>query len=125
MVKKCLISEDTTNCTRRIHGATLPKMFSCAAGPRHSLFVSEHGNLYAFGALRKGVAGIDFEADDSNFESLPNSYARLPVAINFSLPVLSAACGSDHSLILTAEGTVFAAGVNNFGQCGINSVETV
>lgn len=38
------------------------------------------------------------------------------------LPVLQVACGSRHTAVLTAAGSVFAWGWNKYSQCGVASV---
>ncbi|XP_078173003.1 regulator of chromosome condensation (RCC1) family protein isoform X3 [Carex rostrata] len=45
-------------------------------------------------------------------------------AISHCDPLLSLSCGGAHTLFLTESGRVFATGLNNFGQLGINSSQT-
>jgi hypothetical protein len=78
-----------------------------AAGGTHSLILA-NGKVYAAGSDRFGQLGQG-AVDGANKTSFN------PVAIPSSTPVAVAA-GGNHSLIVTADGEVFACGDNTYGQ---------
>ncbi|HEX4466277.1 MAG TPA: putative Ig domain-containing protein, partial [Solirubrobacteraceae bacterium] len=84
---------------------------SVAEGGSHGLVVTASGQLYSFGSNEFGQLG-DERSEIAN---------RTPVAI--ALPgaiggAVEVAAGSEHSLVLTSGGQVFAFGANNDGQLG-------
>lgn len=83
-----------------------------AAGDYHSLVLSSTGKVFTFGRNNKGELGQGTK-EDSNVPGMIYIYAQL-VGLNFT----AIACGSDHSLILSSDGQVFAFGDNNNGQLG-------
>ena len=75
------------------------------------------GTLYAWGCGEQGVLGCRLGASRPKAKLLPTQ----PLALRrgrASLPVVSAAAGAYHSLALTADGEVWAWGLNNHGQLG-------
>lgn len=50
--------------------------------------------------------------------------ASIPYMIDFNIPVVKVACGDLFSGLLTAEGTVFTWGCNNYGQLGLKQERT-
>ncbi len=45
--------------------------------------------------------------------------------MHFSIYLFQVVCGQDHSLVLTAEGEVFSAGLGTDGQTGLGTIECV
>ena len=75
------------------------------------------GTLYAWGCGEQAVLGCRLGASRPKAKLLPTQ----PLALRrgrASLPVVSAAAGAYHSLALTADGEVWAWGLNNHGQLG-------
>ena len=81
------------------------------------------GTLYAWGCGEQGVLGCRLGASRPKAKLLPTQ----PLALRrgrASLPVVSAAAGAYHSLALTADGEVWAWGLNNHGQLGCGGFDT-
>ncbi|CAG0900887.1 unnamed protein product, partial [Cyprideis torosa] len=76
---------------------------------QHALACTESGELYAWG--HNGYCQLG--------NGSTNAMVTIPAQVHFpEKKVIEVACGSHHSLALTAEGEVFAWGQNNFGQVG-------
>lgn len=83
----------------------------------HSLCIDQFGQVYGWGRNDQGQLG----------SSLPTNVA-LPTLLEelADTPIVSAAVGKGHSIVLTHEGTLMAVGNNKCGQCGVkSSVETI
>ncbi|XP_063173387.1 protein RCC2 isoform X2 [Candoia aspera] len=81
----------------------------CAA---HSLFISVEGKLWSWGRNDKGQLG---HGDTKRVD------APKPIEVLSSEMVVSAACGRNHTLALTENGSVFAFGENKMGQLGLGN----
>ena len=95
----------------------------------HTLIRTIAGKVFSMGCAEEGQRGIgrikqeedDDEDEDNNYnnESLSRS---IPVVSSVSLPAgqkaTQIAAGANHSLILTEDGTAYAFGCNDVGQCG-------
>ncbi|KAK0079564.1 hypothetical protein PV325_001069 [Microctonus aethiopoides] len=83
-----------------------------ASGPAasHSIIVTEDNRCMAFGKNDKGQLGVG----DMKRRDEPTEIEALK-----GHTVIAAACGRNHTLILTSRGIVFAAGDNKLGQCGV------
>ena len=83
---------------------------SVSAGGAHTLVLHEQGDVYSFGNNERGQLGV--ESDEAN--------ANYPVyVISASLSsdkVVAVSAGNAHSLVLTANGFVYAWGDNLSGQ---------
>jgi alpha-tubulin suppressor-like RCC1 family protein len=80
-----------------------------AAGYRHSLAVTTNGTLYVWGLNDWGQLGI------GNTTNQGYPVANTGVG---SYAVVSVAGGQAHSVVLMSDGTVYAWGLNNYGQLG-------
>lgn len=90
-----------------------------AAGGEFSLAVTESGQLYSWGENRFGQLGY---AENSGPTERPSENAH-PTPTLVSLPgdvgpVTQVAAGSNHSLVLTASGQLYAFGSDRSGQLG-------
>lgn len=85
------------------------KAVAVACGRQHSLVLDDSGAVFGFGDNTLGAVGSGAKA-----------IVRTPVRIEFPTPekVVEIACGRDHSLFLTAGGSVFATGADSDGQLG-------
>eukprot|EP01047_Picozoa_sp_COSAG01_P021969 COSAG01_NODE_1291_length_10881_cov_33.377017_2_plen_607_part_00 len=81
-----------------------------AAGGFHSVVVTQGGRVAAFGKNNCGQLGIDCK------DSQVNSPKMLP---QFAEPVVSVACGCEHSFVLTDQGSAYGFGRNIEGQLGL------
>ncbi|XP_059355840.1 X-linked retinitis pigmentosa GTPase regulator [Carassius carassius] len=86
----------------------IPVHISC--GQSHSAFVTEQGRLFVFGNNNRGQLGLRTKG---------------PVNKPTCVKVLKGekaqfvACGTDHTLVSTSQGEIFAAGGNSDGQLGL------
>ncbi|XP_044727132.1 probable E3 ubiquitin-protein ligase HERC4 isoform X2 [Chrysoperla carnea] len=81
-------------------------------GLRHSLALTNSGELYTWGANDYGQLGI---GRTSAFEKEPQLIKSLA-----GIPMAFIACGGNHSFAVSRSGAVFGWGRNSFGQLGIN-----
>ena len=87
---------------------------SVAAGATHSLGVSVHGKVYAWGSNQHGQLG---EGPDA----LP--FALAPRAVRLPERARAVAAGMHFSLALGVSGTVYAWGWNGHGQLGLGDTD--
>ncbi|XP_075855788.1 X-linked retinitis pigmentosa GTPase regulator isoform X5 [Microcebus murinus] len=89
-----------------------PIYLSC--GDEHTAIVTGNNKLYVFGSNNWGQLGLGSKTAVSK-----------PTCVKALKPekVRIAACGRNHTLISTEEGTVYAAGGNNEGQLGLGDTE--
>ncbi|WP_154017830.1 PKD-like domain-containing protein [Candidatus Protochlamydia phocaeensis] len=91
-------------------GTPLTDVIAIAGGNGHSLALKSDGTIWAWGANSSGQLGNG-----------TNSPSNVPVQVGGGTPFLNAiaiACGSNHSLALRSDGTVWSWGANNSGQLG-------
>ncbi|MDR2099835.1 MAG: hypothetical protein LBP40_03280 [Campylobacteraceae bacterium] len=81
-----------------------------AAGTQHSLVISNDGKVYVTGHNRHGGLGLG----DNNERNVFTEVTSLRGA-----NITAAAAGSDYTLVLSANGTVYATGYNDAGQLGL------
>lgn len=81
---------------------------SISAGSYHSAFVDEIGRLFMCGRGEQGQLGLGSTSD----ELTPFYVERVPDK------VAEAACGEEHTIVLTQKGEVYAFGSNRRGQLG-------
>lgn len=108
--------------TNSEENALVPASFSCkwmhpvqiACGKAHSAIIDVYSNIYCFGLGASGQLG----QGDANLEA-----SRIPLRVPAigAVPVLLVACGSHHTMCMTAEGRIFAWGDNSHGQLGTGS----
>jgi len=80
-------------------------------GSDHSILVDNGGRVFAFGSNKHGQLGIG----SFNDEFQPQVIGRLHDRVT------QAACGTDHTLLLTGSGQVYSFGNNSHGQLGISN----
>jgi len=91
----------------------------------HAVFLSVNGDAYMYGCNRDGQCGISPAAGTTQGGPWLSDAVKLDRQRDFvpSLPdgvsIAAAATGSSHTLLLTSQGTVYAAGANAQGQCGL------
>jgi alpha-tubulin suppressor-like RCC1 family protein len=85
-----------------------------AAGAQHSLVLGSTGRVYAFGANRYGQLGRLANVESEGANAAPLEVALPPGAGAAS----EIAAGGSHSLVLSAGGSVYAFGENDYGQLG-------
>jgi len=85
-----------------------------ACGGDHSFLITHSGSLWAFGRNADGQLGTTAFTETVFF---PERVDSLPSR------AIQAACGVDHSLILTEDGDVWGCGRGEEGQLGVQLVE--
>ncbi|XP_033616198.1 X-linked retinitis pigmentosa GTPase regulator isoform X2 [Fukomys damarensis] len=90
----------------------IPMYLSC--GDEHTAVVTGNNKLYMFGSNNWGQLGLGSK-----------STVNKPTCVKALKPekVQFAACGRNHTLVLTVQGNVYAAGGNNEGQLGLGDTE--
>ena len=84
-----------------------------ACGEFHSLVIDEVNRVHVFGDNRHGQLGIGTR----------DPYQSLPVIISISVPIVQTCAGCMHSLLLAADGAVYAMGSNVDGQLGVTGLQ--
>jgi len=82
---------------------------SICAGPSHALLISATGLVFALGSNESGALGIDPEQVWQ---------VALPALVPLDAPVCFAACGSEHSALVTVHGQVLTCGSGLDGNLG-------
>ena len=104
----------------QVHGpgnvGYLTGIIKVAAGERFSLAVKEDGSLWAWGQNRYGQLGIHSDND----HTVPYQ-VHGPGNVGYLTDVVDVAAGTEHTLALKRDGTVYAWGLNGDGQLGIHS----
>lgn len=92
-----------------------PLISDIAAGGRHSLVVTDEGVLYTFGYGTNGQLGL---------KSTSNKVRPHLVKDLFGQKVIQVAAGWNHSLVITANGDIWACGYGAHGQLGLGDKES-
>ena len=89
--------------------SSIESIIQIACGQQHVVALSKSGNVLTWGGNRKGQLG------DGQLTSctLPKLIPQLR-----HRPVISIACGENHSMVMTVSGNVYSWGDNTFGQLG-------
>ena len=93
----------------------LNNAIAVAAGANHSLALLCDGTIAAWGANNAGQLG--------NGTTDSSLYPVIVKGLPADIPVFSIAAGNMHSLVLLADGSLWAWGDNSFGQLGNNTVD--
>ena len=92
-----------------------------AAGANHVLALSQEGEVYAWGCGEQGQLGRRILERHKLLALYPTRITPRNHRIHGG--IVSIICGSYHSFLLSAFGTVYAVGLNNFGQLGLGDFE--
>eukprot|EP00004_Rigifila_ramosa_P002656 TRINITY_DN12746_c0_g1_i1.p1 TRINITY_DN12746_c0_g1~~TRINITY_DN12746_c0_g1_i1.p1 ORF type:complete len:1102 (-),score=245.80 TRINITY_DN12746_c0_g1_i1:32-3277(-) len=85
------------------------------SGQNHAVLITSNGECYTWGSNSNKQCGAQTSTVADAVISLP---ARVDSLANFV--IVSAACGAEHTLFVTADGAVLALGGNETGQLGLN-----
>jgi alpha-tubulin suppressor-like RCC1 family protein len=93
----------------------ITRVIALAAGLQHSFLLTASGELFATGRNNYGQLGLGDLENRLHFTlvTLPEGVAR----------VVAIAVSGNHSVFLTANGEVFVAGRNNYGQLGLGDTD--
>jgi len=109
-----------------------------AAGDGHAIVITAHGTAFVWGENRHSCCGREYPAELTvplAMKLLPSSSSSqslLPVVVGGSsdglmivdeLAIRDAACGLEHTMLVTRSGRLLVCGNNNFGQLGIATSE--
>ncbi|KAG8854820.1 hypothetical protein FRB96_007349 [Tulasnella sp. 330] len=83
----------------------------------HAVVISLEGNAYLFGRNSNGCLGVTSKTAFIS-ETAPRKVTPQKIGSEPGTKFVNAACGRNHTLLLSSDGLVWAAGINNFGQCG-------
>jgi alpha-tubulin suppressor-like RCC1 family protein len=97
-----------TNRTAPVTTLLTSGIMSLAAGAQHTLYVKWDGSVWAWGSNASGQIG----------DGPPLTKRLIPVQVSSLSGITSVAAGPSYSLALASNGTVFAWGLNNYGQLG-------
>lgn len=103
---------DAGNMPRPLPVPGLGPVRAVVAGPSSTLALLEEGSAWAWGQLPPGLVPARRE---------PST----PTRVDSPSPVVDAALGANHALLLLADGTVLAVGRNTQGQLGLGSTAPV
>jgi alpha-tubulin suppressor-like RCC1 family protein len=107
---------DTVNHTAFTEVTSLKgkKIVAIAVSTFHTLALSDDGKVYAAGRNHIGQLGFDDKIGSDNFRKVSSLNDKYIIAIKV---------GDYHSLALSDEGKVYAAGTNNNGQLGMGNIK--
>lgn len=95
----------------RINSAIQEPLLQVASGATHSIALTKSGRVITWGGNRWGQLG------DGQMTS--STKIHVPLQLRHR-PVVSVACGENHSLVMTVGGNVYAWGENTQGQLGLS-----
>ncbi|PXF43894.1 E3 ISG15--protein ligase HERC5 [Gracilariopsis chorda] len=87
-----------------------------ACGDQHSVFIDLKGGVYSVGCDKWAQLGVSSEPWLKGHERFTNGVQR--ASLLKGLAGSEVACGSQHSVLLVKDGTVFTFGFNQWGQLG-------
>mmetsp|Transcript_80132 Transcript_80132/g.159910 ORF Transcript_80132/g.159910 Transcript_80132/m.159910 type:complete len:468 (-) Transcript_80132:130-1533(-) len=88
------------------------KAVAAAGGYCHTLVLAEDGSVVSMGCADDGQRGDGLNGDDSNRPTISK------VVLPGNKRATAVACGANHSVVLASDGTAYAFGSNEYGQCG-------
>lgn len=113
---------------------------SIAAGKDHAVVLTVHGSAYAWGKNATGCCGRPYPEESSSPVPIlmPTTQLQTPlgetpfhnwstwrkdsaVSLADDVAVVHAACGYDHTVLVTRSGTLLVCGSNDEGQLGVES----
>jgi alpha-tubulin suppressor-like RCC1 family protein len=106
-------NKDNQLVPKRVEG--LANVTDIAAGAAHSLAVGEEGVVYTWGYNFEGQLGLGDHGDGTD--------RLVPSEVPGLNDVVTVAAGSQHSFVLSRDGTVIACGTNECGQLGLGDTD--
>ncbi|XP_043262293.1 probable E3 ubiquitin-protein ligase HERC4 [Colletes gigas] len=104
---------ECTPCMVKALGTSVIVQIAC--GAKHTLALTNNGELYSWGSNNKGQLGLDSHIITRIKPKLVSSLVGVPIAF--------IACGWYHSIAISKSGAIFGWGKNTFGQLGLNNTQ--
>ncbi|CEG48985.1 regulator of chromosome condensation-like protein [Plasmopara halstedii] len=92
------------------------RVVQVACGWNFTTAIGQNGTLCTWGKTGEGQCGIGYVDQD---QVVP---AIVKFGTNSDVPILDVACGYTHTLVLTANGTMYSWGLGEYGQLGTGNV---
>jgi alpha-tubulin suppressor-like RCC1 family protein len=110
---------DTTNryVPTLISTTYLTNVIQVSAGSDHSLFLKSDGTVYACGNNGYGQLGMDVS-------DITNRYVPTLISTTYLTNMIQVSAGTNHSLFLKSDRTVYACGYNVYGALGMGPSDT-
>lgn len=113
---------DGMNISRMEPEKVMEDVKAVAAGDTHVLAIKEDNALYVWGRNKNGALGI---ADNACDQTDADGYACQSTAYKLMDDVISISAGTDYSMAVTSDGTLYAWGDNGDSQLGLQSVDSI
>jgi alpha-tubulin suppressor-like RCC1 family protein len=98
---------------------TVTGIIAVASQTDHSIFLKNDSTVWACGSNDVGQIGVGTAGGVMCPCSSPNCAKTTPVRLNSLSGIIAVDCGSDHSLFLKNDSTVWACGSNKLGRLGV------
>lgn len=110
----------TTSSTVPIQVSNLTGITAVSAGSAYSMALKSDGTVWAWGPNVFGNIG-----DNTTTNRLTPVQVHGPNGVGFLTGIIAISAGASFSLALKNDGTVWAWGTNGFGECGVNSTQSM
>ncbi len=107
----------TTNSSTPVQLSGIADVDIIATGPNHTVVLKSDGTVLAWGDNRFGQLGVE-TTETCEFALINGDCSTTPVQISGLTDVAAIATGDSHTIVLKADGTVWAWGENTVGQLG-------
>lgn len=104
------------NIYNPVAAAGLSEVVTAAVGRSHSLVATRDGSVYGAGENKSGQLGLGKAAP-----APATTWSKVKTFLPAGRTIVALAAGGDFSLALDSAGSVWAAGSEEFGQCGTGS----
>ena len=110
------------------HVCTRAVVSSCTSD--HAVILSVHGDAYLYGRNAEAQCGVPVTSTSDAASLWLYDARRLDKEHDFVPPIApgvsihTGATGAMHTLLVTTQGELYAAGSNEFGQCGLGALAT-
>lgn len=93
--------------------------FAIACGSAHTAILRNDGSVWATGLNTNGQLGIQSTSQVTRFQKAKLLDDGILYDVSGAIGI---SCGTDHTVIVRNDGSVWATGLNSSGQLGINSI---